>query len=763
MAIKLKSGNTARWFGIVLSLAAAVIFTALQPEFTKKAAEYIEQSYYGGIEGEEFICSLIRSNYVFYKDVLDRSSDSIYGYEELYLTEKVDLAEDYLHEADYEMNLEEIQSVLNLYAHQVTHETEIIRSNYVDAIGTRMDYYVLNKETGSSLKNTVLPIEELLSPVEADDSHDYYSYYVIMEYDAAGNLQNISVRGKNADQLLKTVQVVENSKNARILPERAEKESFVFYDEIEGARKLLTVSQRKPANAVFVYAMTSKQIEYFQNNWSVMMENSYTPFGYAYYISGMGDAFHLILVGIGILVVLAAFVKPSLLKGKRERMLSMETVLAIAFVFLTVGASVVIGFLMVMDSQFSWIQGMFGTNEMEHQIIRNVASILFYTLIFGIWYWCCLELSDVFGGISYYFRTRSLTVRICRKIFGAFKKAYRNMKEEALGVDLGNGMNRLLYKILLINFCILSVICMMWGFGILVLVIYTFLLCIFLKKYIAKVRMHYSKLLAATNSIAQGKLNNTFEENFGVFESYKEELYKIQDGFRKAVDEEVKSQKMKTELITNVSHDLKTPLTAIITYIDLLKEEDVTETERKEYLSTLERKAQRLKTLIEDLFEMSKANSGNVNLELVPVDICSLMRQAYLEHEEAMEQTQLQVRFRMPEEKVVLKLDSQKTYRIFENLYANIAKYALPGTRVYVTADKREETEGIHIELKNVSAQEIVGNPQDLSERFVRGDVSRNTEGSGLGLAIAKSLTELQGGRFGIESDGDLFKVLLDW
>lgn len=763
MAIKLKSGNTARWFGIVLSLAAAVIFTALQPEFTKKAAEYIEQSYYGGIEGEEFICSLIRSNYVFYKDVLDRSSDSIYGYEELYLTEKVDLAEDYLHEADYEMNLEEIQSVLNLYAHQVTHETEIIRSNYVDAIGTRMDYYVLNKETGSSLKNTVLPIEELLSPVEADDSRDYYSYYVIMEYDAAGNLQNISVRGKNADQLLKTVQVVENSKNARILPERAEKESFVFYDEIEGARKLLTVSQRKPANAVFVYAMTSKQIEYFQNNWSVMMENSYTPFGYAYYISGMGDAFYLILVGIGILVVLAAFVKPSLLKGKRERMLSMETVLAIAFVFLTVGASVVIGFLMVMDSQFSWIQGMFGTNEMEHQIIRNVASILFYTLIFGIWYWCCLELSDVFGGISYYFRTRSLTVRICRKIFGAFKKAYRNMKEEALGVDLGNGMNRLLYKILLINFCILSVICMMWGFGILVLVIYTFLLCIFLKKYIAKVRMHYSKLLAATNSIAQGKLNNTFEENFGVFESYKEELYKIQDGFRKAVDEEVKSQKMKTELITNVSHDLKTPLTAIITYIDLLKEEDVTETERKEYLSTLERKAQRLKILIEDLFEMSKANSGNVNLELVPVDICSLMRQAYLEHEEAMEQTQLQVRFRMPEEKVVLKLDSQKTYRIFENLYANIAKYALPGTRVYVTADKREETEGIHIELKNVSAQEIVGNPQDLSERFVRGDVSRNTEGSGLGLAIAKSLTELQSGRFGIESDGDLFKVLLDW
>ena len=127
----------------------------------------------------------------------------------------------------------------------------------------------------------------------------------------------------------------------------------------------------------------------------------------------------------------------------------------------------------------------------------------------------------------------------------------------------------------------------------------------------------YANLLEATNSIAEGNLNHTFEEDFGVFESYKEELYKVQGGFRKAVDEEVKSQKMRTELITNVSHDLKTPLTAIITYIELLKEENVTEEQRKEYLATLERKSLRLKVLIEDLFEVSKANSGNVQLNLV--------------------------------------------------------------------------------------------------------------------------------------------------
>ena len=222
---------------------------------------------------------------------------------------------------------------------------------------------------------------------------------------------------------------------------------------------------------------------------------------------------------------------------------------------------------------------------------------------------------------------------------------------------------------------------------------------------------------------------------------------------------------MKTELITNVSHDLKTPLTAIITYIDLLKEENTTEEQRREYLETLERKSLRLKVLIEDLFEVSKANSGSVNLELVPVDICHLMRQVYLEYEDKMEEAGLQVRFSVPEEKIILRLDSQKTYRIFENLYVNIIKYALHDTRVFVAAEKYDGNDGsapkIRIEMKNISEQEILGDPQELSERFVRGDASRNSEGSGLGLAIARSLTELQGGKFRIEADGDLFKVIL--
>ena len=264
-----------------------------------------------------------------------------------------------------------------------------------------------------------------------------------------------------------------------------------------------------------------------------------------------------------------------------------------------------------------------------------------------------------------------------------------------------------------------------------------------------------------TRSIANGNLQTQFDNDWGIFESYKEELSKIQDGIKVAVEEEVKSQKMKTELITNVSHDLKTPLTAITTYIELLEDENITPEQRTEYLDVLKRKSARLKFLIEDLFEVSKATSGNITLNLVDVDICNLIRQAYLEYEDRVEEAGLIFRFQMPEEKTILKLDSQKTYRIFENLYTNIIKYAMPHTRVYVRAEKTER--GIAVELKNMSAAELNIPAEDLTERFVRGDSSRNTEGSGLGLAIARSFVEAQGGKMNVEIDGDLFKVRIEW
>ena len=289
--------------------------------------------------------------------------------------------------------------------------------------------------------------------------------------------------------------------------------------------------------------------------------------------------------------------------------------------------------------------------------------------------------------------------------------------------------------------------------------IYSLILYFLLKKYVHDIQTKYQNLLRATSSIARGDFDTAFSEDFGVFESYKKELLQIQTDFKKAVEEEVKSQRMKSELITNVSHDLKTPLTAIITYINLLKEPGLTPIQQQEYLDTLDKKALRLKVLIEDLFEISKATTNNVTLHYDNVDICNLLRQCYLEYEARMQEKNLTFKFQLPEEKVILRLDPQKTFRIFDNLYTNISKYAMPSTRVYVTVtDSASETQ---IAIRNISQMELTVSGEELTERFVRGDGSRNTEGSGLGLAIARSFTELQHGTMQILLDGDLFKAIL--
>ena len=218
---------------------------------------------------------------------------------------------------------------------------------------------------------------------------------------------------------------------------------------------------------------------------------------------------------------------------------------------------------------------------------------------------------------------------------------------------------------------------------------------------------------------------------------------------------------MKTELITKLSHDLKTPLTAIITYVDLLKKEDLSESERSSYIHTLEQKSQRLKVLIEDLFEVSKAQSGNVQMNFMEVDIVNLIKQVRMEMEDQIHASTLTFRFNLPEEKVLLQLDGQRTYRVFENLLNNALKYAMPNTRVYI--DVQQSDEDVKVLFRNISARELDVEAEHLTERFVRGDASRKSEGSGLGLAIAKSFVELQNGKLNIETDGDLFKVIIVW
>ena len=325
--------------------------------------------------------------------------------------------------------------------------------------------------------------------------------------------------------------------------------------------------------------------------------------------------------------------------------------------------------------------------------------------------------------------------------------------------DFNDNINRSVLKIVLFNFVIISIISVFFVFGIFFSLVYSFIIFILLKKKFEDIQNDYQVLLNATRQLSNGNFGVKINEDVGVFNPLKDEFTHIKDGFEKAVNEEVKSQKMKTELISNVSHDLKTPLTSIITYIDLLKNDQLIDKDRKKYIEILERNSLRLKNLIDDLFEVSKVNSGNVHLDLVDVDIVSLIKQAQLESQDKLDEKNLDVRMNCSEEKIICYLDSSKTYRIFENLFINISKYALANTRVYI--DLIQIDHQIQITFKNISEAEMTFNENEIVERFVQGDNSRNTSGSGLGLAIVKSFTELQKGQFKVEVDGDLFKSIL--
>jgi signal transduction histidine kinase len=218
---------------------------------------------------------------------------------------------------------------------------------------------------------------------------------------------------------------------------------------------------------------------------------------------------------------------------------------------------------------------------------------------------------------------------------------------------------------------------------------------------------------------------------------------------------------MKTDLITNVSHDIKTPLTSIINYVELLKRENINDEKIQGYLKILEEKAQRLKILTEDVIEASKVSSGTISFEKTNINLVEMLNQAEGEFKERFEEKGLTLISNIPDEPIVIHVDGKRMWRVIENIFNNVEKYAMPGSRVY--GDLSREKQTIVYSLKNISQQPLNITAEELTERFIRGDVSRSTEGSGLGLSIAKSLTQLQGGEFRLYLDGDLFKVIIEF
>ncbi len=271
----------------------------------------------------------------------------------------------------------------------------------------------------------------------------------------------------------------------------------------------------------------------------------------------------------------------------------------------------------------------------------------------------------------------------------------------------------------------------------------------------------FVRLKKAAERIAGGDLTHRPDSRymFGDFASHAKTLGSISDGIQLAVDRQLKSERMKTELITNVSHDIKTPLTSIINYVDLLKKEDIEGEKASEYIEVLDRQSKRLKKLTDDLVEASKAQTGNIQVNFGQCDAAVLVSQAYGEYEDKMSEMGLVPILTLPEEASLIYADGKLLWRVFDNLFSNICKYAMTGTRVFVSVENLNGN--IIITFKNISGSPINITGEELSERFVRGDKSRNSEGSGLGLSIAKSLTQLMYGSFDITVDGDLFKVAI--
>ena len=473
----------------------------------------------------------------------------------------------------------------------------------------------------------------------------------------------------------------------------------------------------------------------------------------------------LIVICMAVLVAIVAMVLPCLkvLGTGRERIFSFMFEIMLFLAGCVIAGACGMYFAMAYTNRYMLAQITFPNfigSEITTDTVYNICralNVLGWSLVFFVEYMVISNIRQIICDIKGYFKNQS----IIGKVLKWAKRKILQFYHYATEIDFKEDMNKGILKIVLVNFVVLTVLCCLWVFGVAGLLIYSVILFWLLQKVGKKWKSQYDSVLQATQQMAKGDLKIELDEELGLFEPMGESLKQVQEGFKKAVVEEAKSQNMKSELITNVSHDLKTPLTAIITYVDLLKKDDITEEQRKSYIATLDQKSQRLKVLIEDLFEVSKANSGNVKMNVEDINVVSLLRQVRSEMDEEIQNSHLQFRWNLPEEKLILSLDGQRMYRVFENLIRNALKYSMPYSRVYVDVLSHEQE--VKIVFRNMSANEMNYDPDQLTERFVRGDVSRNSEGSGLGLAIVKSFVELQNGTFKIEVDGDLFKAIISF
>lgn len=423
----------------------------------------------------------------------------------------------------------------------------------------------------------------------------------------------------------------------------------------------------------------------------------------------------------------------------------------------------VIIIIVLTSSIFIGASGMTGYFVMmgELQSVLARCGVTYATPIsYGLYFFCMLIFYFLFSMLCFtvkymfmngmdYFRNNTCIYALYAKLKGLGNKITE--------FDLRDNVNQDILKFTICNALLVIILYVISPSKTIFAILYVIISFLYIRKQSMKVRNDYKNMLDFTEQLSHGHFDTEIEDDLGIFNSMRDRLNNLKIGFEAAVKEETKSQNMKTELITNVSHDLKTPLTCIKNYVILLKNTQADETTRTEYLNQLERYTNRLSNLIQDLFDVSKASSGNIDLHPIDLRLQALVDQSLAECIEVLESKDIQVVKNV--EDVVVHLDGDKTYRVFENLLTNIGKYAMPHSRAYI--DIHEEEDYVSVIFKNMSEVEMNFSSEEIQERFVRGDKSRHETGSGLGLAIAKSFVVAQGGTFDIEIDGDLFKVIM--
>lgn len=750
MDINLKNNSWNKWWTRwALLLLIAILVVSLYPKIMQRAAQNESRRNASSISElkDEFITALLKTNYVLPLELKGKVAGR-----------KIFADTEYLPNYDgagvYPIN--------NMLENWTMELNEQILNKY------GLQYYIVNHSDQNTLTNSIDPLNLI---IDGQTLNNKFKFYGVISFDSDGKMdvpiwhgmdKNIKENKRVKEQLM----VMEL--NRTLLKQTVD--NMTSYQ----SKDILNVFQ-PPRDYTIVYVSENQDFYMGYNQLNKVSESSFAEAGYDL-------AFFIAIV----LSALLAIVLPNRKAWNTKHNVIARIPFELWILVLILNTSL---YLLVLEWSNTVMLGNWITFRMGISLL-GIAIVLF--MILAIWHIALLSIMQMFDlGFRKYMRDSIL----CSMIVIRVKKRL-NIKQRVLKwwgrlkqfvisigeIDLSDHKNKALMKLLLSLYGVILIAClsitivmqaftihpinkqvikvMIINFG---LVIPLCLIGIFLllTKRLNQIKHDYTTLLTATQQMADKNLEISIDEDLGMFNPLKVELEKIKYGFKAAVAEEVKSQKMKSELITNVSHDLKTPVTAIITYVNLLLENQATEVEKQKYVEVLNQKSLRLKQLIDDLLELSRTSDPNMKLNLAHINIVEVMKQVEVELSKEITESRVKFRFHVPKHKVMLHLDSEKTFRIFENLYTNIIKYAVPESRAYIEVVDHDQE--VKVIIKNVSVSELEFTAEDAVERFIRGDKARNSEGSGLGLAIAKNLVEMQGGRFGIFIDGDLFKVVMIW